>query len=400
MFNFFVKEWNDIAFANPLNPRAMEAVAKYGITNARELTNAKALQVGRLAMGSSVISMASWAWMQGKLTGNGPADRQQNQAWKAFGYKPRSIELVPGVWFNYDSIEPFNQIMSIVADIGDASQLMGEEWTERELQKISLVVAQGLTSKSYLAGMQQFVDLFGGKEGTMANIIAGLANNQLPLARIRKDLGKIFTPYTRELNSGIADSLRNRNLFMEHLPGEDIPIRYSILTGEPLKMWVPMVRFLAELTPGGFTLGYEPGAEILFNAGFDMRPSVLSSPTGISLAKESKIRSKYQQGVGRQQLGVQIEKIYETDPLFRQSMEQRHNDIRSGNRGEYENKDYYHNMVLRDLFSQAEWIAWGEIEQDEDVIKLSTEQLAKESKRQFKKFQTMGVSPELLAMYK
>ena len=400
LFNFFVKEWNDIAFANPLNPRAMEAVAKYGITNARELTNAKALQVGRLAMGSSVISMASWAWMQGKLTGNGPADRQQNQAWKAFGYKPRSIELVPGVWFNYDSIEPFNQIMSIVADIGDASQLMGEEWTERELQKISLVVAQGLTSKSYLAGMQQFVDLFGGKEGTMANIIAGLANNQLPLASIRKDLGKIFTPYTRELNSGIADSLRNRNLFMEHLPGEDIPIRYSILTGEPLKMWVPMVRFLAELTPGGFTLGYEPGAEILFNAGFDMRPSVLSSPTGISLAKESKIRSKYQQGVGRQQLGVQIEKIYETDPLFRQSMEQRHNDIRSGNRGEYENKDYYHNMVLRDLFSQAEWIAWGEIEQDEDVIKLSTEQLAKESKRQFKKFQTMGVSPELLAMYK
>jgi len=187
---------------------------------------------------------------------------------------------------------------------------------------------------------------------------------------------------------------------MEHLPGEDIPIKYSILTGEPLKMWVPMVRFLAELTPGGFTLSYEPGAEILFNSGFDLRPSLMSSPDGISLDRSPKIRSKYGQAIGRQQLGVQIERIYETDPLFRQSMEQRHNDIRSGNRGEYENKDYYHNMVLRDLFNQAEWIAWGEIEQDEDVIKLSTEQLAKESKRQFKKFQTMGVSPELLSMYK
>ena len=81
-------------------------------------------------------------------------------------------------------------------------------------------------------------------------------------------------------------------------------------------------------------------------------------------------------------------------------MAQRHKDIRSGNRGEYENKDYYHNMVLRDLFNQAEWIAWSELEQDDDVIKLSTDQLAKESKRQFKQFQTMGVSPELLSMYK
>ena len=54
-FNFLVKEFNDIALANPNN---LESVAKYGITNATELANAKALQTGRLAIGSAVVFMA------------------------------------------------------------------------------------------------------------------------------------------------------------------------------------------------------------------------------------------------------------------------------------------------------------------------------------------------------
>ena len=400
LFNFFVKEWNDIAFARPDNPRAMEAVSKYGITNARELANAKALQVGRLAMGSSIISMASWMWMQGKMTGNGPADRQQNAAWKAFGYKPRHIELLPGVWFAYDTIEPFNQIMGIVCDIGDASQIMGEEWTERELQKIALVCAQGLTSKSYLAGMQQFVDLFGGKEGSMANIVSGLLNNQIPLASIRKDLGKVFTPYTRELNSGIADSLRNRNLLFEQFPGEDLPIKYDLMTGDPLKMWNPIVRFTQELLPFNISLDYHPGTELLFRSGFDIRPSVLSSPTGVDLSKEAKIRSKFQRGIGKYQLAAKIYKLSQTDPQFMISLEQREKDIADGNRGEYENKDYYHNIVIKKLFEEARKLAWLDIALDDDVIKVATAQLEQKQKRTEKKLQSIGVSPTLLSMYK
>ena len=57
------------------------------------------------------------------------------------------------------------KIISMVADIGDASILMGEEWTKDNLGKIALLLAQGVTSKSYLAGLQSFVDLFGAKPG-------------------------------------------------------------------------------------------------------------------------------------------------------------------------------------------------------------------------------------------
>ena len=178
--------------------------------------------------------------MNGKLTGNGPADRQKRQGWIDAGYIPRTIELA-GVRVGYDSIEPFNLIMSTIADVGDASELMGEEWTERELQKISLVVAQAISSKSYLAGIQSFVDLFAGRPGQAERIVAALANNQIPLAGLRNEMGKLFVPHMREIGSGIDQSIRNRNLIMETIAGEALPVKYDMLK------WLNHLRIMISL---------------------------------------------------------------------------------------------------------------------------------------------------------
>ena len=129
-----------------------------GIQSADDLMQAKAIQRGRQALGTGVISMAAMHYMNGGLTGNGPQDRQQRQLWIDAGWKPRSINI-GGTWVSYDSFEPFNSVLSHVADIGDHYELMGPEWTEKSLFKTALVMTQGVTSKSYLAGLQQFVDL-------------------------------------------------------------------------------------------------------------------------------------------------------------------------------------------------------------------------------------------------
>ena len=152
----------------------------------------------------------------------------------------------------------------MIADIGDHSELMGSEWTEQQLLKTGLVLAQGITSKSYLAGMQQFVDLFGGKPGQASRIIAGIMNNQIPLGGLRNELGKLFTPYTRELNSGIADALRNRNLAFEKFPGEDLPIKWDILSpNTPIREWNPITRFFNAISPVHFNLDYSEGRDFL-----------------------------------------------------------------------------------------------------------------------------------------
>jgi len=376
----------------------MEAVAKYGITNAEELANAKALQVGRLSMGSAVISMGIYSYLSGNITGNGPVDRQQRQMWIDGGWRPRQIKL-GDVWIGYDSFEPFNQILATIGDIGDASQLMGEEWTENQFQKMSLIVAQGFTSKSYLAGMQQFVELFSGRPGQFNRIVAGLLNNQIPLAGIRNEFGKLITPYTRELGSGIGDAIRNRNLSFEKFPGEDLPIKYDLLNGKPIKEWDPLTRMWNAVSPVSFNLDYTEGRNFLFRSGYDLRMSTYYSPgpNSINLTDSPMIRSKYQKAIGDLNLEKELTKLSRQKKII-ESILQMEKDIRDGNRGEFEAKDYYHNKMIGKIFTRARKQAWLNIQGGELVQELSSEQLGKKLKRKKKTAQTSF--DEVLTIYK
>ena len=390
-FNFLVKEFNDIAFANPNN---LDSVAKYGITNLTELQNAQALQTGRLGIGAAVTFLAAQAWMNGKLTGNGPADRQKRQGWIDAGYMPRTIELA-GVRVGYDPIEPFNLIMSTIADVGDASELMGEEWTERELQKISLVVAQAISSKSYLAGIQSFVDLFAGRPGQGERILASLMNNQLPLAGLRNEMGKLFTPHMREIGSGIDQSIRNRNLLFEALPGEDLPIKYDMLNGSPIKPYDFMTRVFNSVSPISLNLTQSVGRQFLFESGYDLRLSTYYAPDSTNLTDQPAIRSQFQKAIGDQNLERQLDKLA-VDPRAIASLEQMNKDIRDGKRAQYDARNYWHNGKIDQLFQQARKKAWASIMSRPDVQELMKEQ--KEAKRA--KVIKMRDTTTILNMYK
>ena len=393
-FNFLVKEFNVIARATPDN---LDDVVKYGITSAEELANAKALQTGRLAIGTGVISMAIWSWMNGNLTGNGPVDRQKRQAWVDGGYRPRQLKLGE-TWVGYDSIEPFNQIFSIIGDIGDASQLMGEEWTEDNLMKVSLLIAQGIVSKSYLAGIQQFVDLVGGAPGQQNRIVANLLNNQVPLAGLRNELGKLFSPYTRELSSGITDAIRNRNLLSEQLAFAPLPAKHDLLTGQPLKNHDPLTRMWNSVIPISFNLDYSKGREFLFNSGYDLRQTTYFAPDGTDLTDAPEIRSRFQRAIGLQNLELKLNKLAE-DPKIIASMEEMQADIKNGNRSLYESKDYYHNIILKKLFRDAKKTAWQQIEADLDIQELKSVERDRDLERLRKKRKTTGYT-SILDMYK
>ena len=368
-FNFLVKEFNDIAFATPDN---LDKVARYGIYSAEELSNAKALQTGRLAIGSAVVFLAIQAWMNGKLTGNGPADRQKRQGWIDAGYIPRSIELA-GIRVGYDSIEPFNLIMSTIADVGDASELMGEEWTERELQKISLVIAQAVSSKSYLAGLQSFTDLFAGRPGQAERIVANIMNNQIPLAGLRNEMSKLFTPHMRELGSGIDQSIRNRNLIFEYLPGEDLPIKYDMLNGQPIKPYDFYTRLYNAVSPVPLNLAVTPGRQFLFESGYDLRLSTYYAPDGTNLTDHPSIRSRFMKALGDQNLERQLDKLSQNKKA-QLSMKQMYKDIRDGKRAQYDARNYWHNGKIDQLFQAARKKAWASIMADPEIAALIKEQ--------------------------
>ena len=394
-FNFLVKEFNDIALANPAD---LGSVRQYGITTVEELANARALQTGRLAIGSAVTFMAVQAWMRGDLNGNGPVDRQKRQMWLDGKWEPRTIKL-GAVRVGYDNFEPFNLIMSTVADVGDASELMGDEWTESQLQKISLVVAQAVSSKSYLAGIQSFVDLFGGRPGQFDRILAGLANNQVPLAGLRNELGKLFLPYMREIGSGIDQSIRNRNLINEQFAQLDgnqpLPIKYDLLNGKPLKDWDFLTRAFNAVSPVSLSLDQSPGRNMLFDSGYDLRLSTYYAPDGTNLTDSPRVRSKFQRAIGQQNLERELDKLA-VDPKILASIDQMYRDIRAGKRGQYNARDYYHNIIIKRMFDKARKRAWREINDEAGIAKLIREQRVKKDLQLAKKNQTAT----LLNIYK
>ena len=386
-FNFLVKEFNDIAFANPAD---LASVNKYGIFSPEELANARALQTGRLAIGSGVVMMAINAWMRGDLNGNGPVDRQKRQVWIDGKWEPRTIKL-GDVRIGYDNFEPFNLIMSTIADVGDASELMGEEWTENQLGKISLVVAQAITSKSYLAGIQSFVDLFAARPGQGPRIVASLANNTVPLAGLRNELGRLFTPYMREINSGIGQSIRNRNLLTEKLAGSrQVPIKYDILNGKPMKDWDFLTRAYNAISPVTLNLEQSEGRQLLFNSGYDLRTSTYYAPDGTKLTDNPEVRSLFQKAIGDQNLELALDRLAK-DKKILASLQEMRTDIKSGRRGDYDVKDYYHNRMIERLFYRARKKAWSKISSQESVQKVILEQREKEIARIQKRQDTSNI---------
>ena len=307
---------------------------------------------------------------------------------------PRTID-VGGVRVGYDSIEPFNLILSTIADVGDASMLMGEEWTERELQKISLVIAQAISSKSYLAGIQQLVDLAAGRPGQVERITAGLMNNTVPLAGLRNEIGKLILPHMREINSGIFQSLRNRNLATEYLPARDLPIKYDMLNGKPIRDYDFMTRAFNMFSPVSLNLEESDARRFLFNSGYDLRMSVFYAPDGTNLTDNPQIRSMFQKEIGLQNLEQKLDKLSK-DPKIIASMKLMYSDIKAGRRGDFNARDYYHNRIIDRIFKEARVLAWRRLTDFPEIEALILQQ----AKRKEAQIQKQYASANILNIYK
>ena len=368
-FNFLVDEFNMIAKAKPGDN--LSHLKQFGIESPQDLLNAKAIQNGRLALGSAAIGMASMAYLSGGLHGNGPTDRQKRQAWLDAGWKPRTVKI-GGVWVNYDAFEPYNQILALVGDIGDHQDLMGEEWAEDRLLKLSMALASTATSKSYLAGMQSFVDLFSGQPGQQERIIASLMNNTVPLAGLRNEIGKVLTPYTRELGSDIGDSIRNRNLITENIAMDALPIKYDILTGKPIKDHDFVTRMFNAISPVNFNIDYSEGRQLLFNSGYDMRTATYSAPDGTDLSDSPKVRSMFQKAIGKQNLEATFNKMAGEESIQVSLAEM--NWHRNNGMADVEPKSFPHYKRIAKEFDKAKKRAWASLQQDNDVQKLLIEE--------------------------
>lgn len=333
-------------------------VAKYGINSAADLANAKSLIAGRQAIGGSIVTMASMHYLNGGITGNGPQDRRLRKLWMDTGWQPRSIKI-GDAWIGYDSFEPFNTILASIADIGDNMQLMGPQWAEQHLGKVMLAAMGSATSKSFLQGLGQFVDLFSGEAYQMEKIAGNLANNTIPLAGLRNEMGKLLNPYMREINGSITETTRNRNLSTE-LGSTALPIKYDLLNGQPIRDWNFMERAWNAVSPINLKMEEGPGRNLLWNSNYDLRIVGYSSPDGIDLSDHTYMRSWFQQEIGNLNLEAKFDELA-VRPDVQASVQRMNDDLRNGKRELDPMKAYMHNKLIDDTFQRARKQAWANV---------------------------------------
>ena len=350
--NKFIKEHADISSL----PWDAPEMAQYGIKSQRDLELAQSVMRGRMTIGYGVTATASLMALNGDITGNGPPDRQLKNSWMQAGWQPRSIK-VGGKYISYEALEPFNMFFSFIADVVDSQKVMGDEWAGNWFSKASYLLSANVTNKSFLAGLLQLQDLLTSQGGDAARVAANFANNQVPLAGLRNEIGKVFSPGMRELESGFWQSVGNRNLYVD-LKGDDgfLPHRYDILNGEKLRDYDPVTRLANAILPINLNVGTNETREMLFRSGISFKQTFNTGPRGQSLEGHPELKSKFQFYIGQQNIEAQLEKLFE-NPQIVNSILVMERDRAEGRT--YDPSKNIHGDAIREIFSTAKTNAWA-----------------------------------------
>jgi hypothetical protein len=351
ILNSFITEHVDImtkAFDDPV-------MMKYGIKTANDLQIAKATMRGRMAIGYGFTGTMAWMALNNQITGNGPPDRGLANSWRQMGWQPRSIKI-GNSYISYESLEPFNGLMSLVADIVDAQEVMGDEWTSNNFGKISYIISANVTNKSFLAGLLQLQDLLTSQGGDAPRVAANFVNSQVPLSGLRNEIGKVLNPGMKELESGFLQSIQNRNLYADLINKDGkLPYRYDVLNGEPLRDYEPLTRIVNSIIPINLNVGtMNETRQLLMKSGLNLKQTFNTGPNGESLEGYPDLKSKYQFYMGQQNVEAQLTEAL-TDQL-RESIQQMNKDRTEGR--SYEPRHTLHGSIIHGIFRNAKSIAW------------------------------------------
>ena len=191
---------------------------------------ARAEARGKIAFGTVLNASLFYAVnnFSDNITGGGPKDYKQRQAWLASGKLPYSIK-VGDTWVSYQRLDPLATVIGIYADAKELSN--DNKLTSAnsdDLDKLMGITFElgirNVTDKSYLAGVNKFIKTLSG-EGTPGKYFGGIAGGFLP--NIIPQGASITGDQHMKEARGFAD------VILKRIPGTDVDLKRNPL-GEPV----------------------------------------------------------------------------------------------------------------------------------------------------------------------
>ena len=256
-------------------PEKIEALRDHGITEFSDVAfeTLKNEYRGRQTMGMLVTFSAGMFAAQGNLRGNGPMGAQERKDMRKIGWEPLTIRNpFTGQWHSYQGLEPYDKILSTVADIFYESDRVDSSIAEDWYLKAAWSFSSSVSNSTFLSGLQPLVSLLGRDETAWKRFIAdGHINPTVPFAwtGLRSILSNAITPQIKDVENEIGSFLMNRNRFLFR-DNANLKDQLDVYTGDRINYTDPLTSSINAMLPVFKSNGgIEPWRQWLIGTGWD-----------------------------------------------------------------------------------------------------------------------------------
>lgn len=202
---------------------------------------------GQVATGAAISAGAIWAAFSGRITGGGPKDPNERRIKRESGWQPYSLVTTDAqgnkVYTSYLRMDPWASFLGLAADVVELSGDVDDKERSELYVGLLTAVAKNVTSKTYLTGLSEVVDVLTDPERNAQTWFERRAGSYVPNYLRQTNDDKTL----REVRS-VVDSIRSR------VPGESRQLDPKRnLLGDPITL--PPGWALGDLSPFYQTTG-------------------------------------------------------------------------------------------------------------------------------------------------
>lgn len=158
----------------------------------------------------------------GKITGEGPENRAQNNMLRETGWRPGSYRSENGTYVSLNALEPFGSILSLMATYYERAQREDLSWLD--LSNIGHALKVAVVDKTYLKGLSDLMLAIDREQSGM--YLVNIGTSFVP--GILRDFGMVVDPVQRAYGTDFYSRALGRTPFKSQLAPQ-----YAWLTGLP-----------------------------------------------------------------------------------------------------------------------------------------------------------------------
>jgi len=191
------------------------------------------LALAKIGLGTALsVTLGGYA-LSGQITGQGPSNRELNEAWRRAGNEPFSL-TVGDKRYSYNSLEPIGMMAAIIADTHDIMKFSKDE--DAAQLALSAVFGTGgaLLSKTYLQGTAEFLNALQNPDAESARYMRNLVSGAVVPGTVA-DFRSAMDPWMHAHYS-LLDTIQSRLPYIsEGLPpqrtlwGDPIPAKEGFM---------------------------------------------------------------------------------------------------------------------------------------------------------------------------